>query len=158
MKPPAIKLPDLPPCEPNVSTASVLTGFRSGGARSAWIAYDAKGPDWPNDGDVVALVRLDDVAQLVTNGPNDEAFRNHPFYHHGLRHYTIQELIDSPWIAMTLSMLHKDRVPTNTRGRRHFVFALKETTVDCLAALAAFVGFFPTHGDAIAAACNEMRS
>jgi hypothetical protein len=156
--PNAIKLTDLPPCEPNVSTASVLTGSRRGGGHSAWIAYDAKGPDWPNSDEVVALVRLDDVAQLVTNGPNDEAFHNHPFYRFGLRPYALQELVDSPWIAMTLSMLHKDRVPTNTRGRRHFVFALKESTVDCLAASAVFVGYFPTHVDAIAAACSEVRS
>jgi hypothetical protein len=156
--PAVTELPDLPPCEPNVSTASVLTGSRRGGTHSAWIAYDAQGLDWPNDDDVVALVRLDDVAHLVTNGPNDEAFHNHPFYRFGLRPYAIQELVDSPWIAMTLSMLHKDRVPTNIRGRRHFIFALKENTVDCLAASAVFVGYFPTHSDAIAAACNEMRS
>lgn len=154
--PTAIKVNNLPPCEPNVSTASVLTGSRRGSLHSAWIAYDAKGPDWPNDDDIVALVRLDDVAHLVTNGPNDEAFHNHPFYRFGLQHYAIQELVDSPWIAMTLSMLHKDRVPTNTRDRRHFIFALKETTVDCIAVSATFVGYFPSHSDAMAAARSEM--
>lgn len=153
MKPTTVELTALPPCEPNVSTASVLTGSRSG---HSWISYDAQGPDWPNGNPVIALVRLDDVAQLVTDGPNDEAFHNHPFFRYGLRHYTIQELVDSPWIGMILSMLHKDRAPTNNRGRRHFIFALKETTIDCIATSATFVGYFPTHSDAMAAAWSEM--
>lgn len=148
------KLTDLPACDSCVSNASVMHGTRLANNRHlscAWIAYEVTTPEGG-----VALVRLNDAAYSVANGPNDEAFHNHPFYSLGLEFYEIQEIVNSPWIEDVLTMLHKDRVFKGPGSCRHFVFALKETTVDCIAESADFVGVFPTHKAAMAAASSEI--
>lgn len=153
-----IDLTNLPACEPNTSNASVLQSFCRSETHQwvcVWIAYEAKGPNWPNDDDVVALVRLVRAAYVIANGPNDEALKNHRYFHLGLTLYSLQEIVNSPWIEEVLTMLDRDRTYAGPRGLRHFVFALKETTVDCIAESAEFIGLFPTHKAAMAAALSE---
>jgi hypothetical protein len=97
-------------------------------------------------------VRLDECRYLVTGGPNDEAFLNHRFATFGLEHYRIQEVVDSPWIREVLTLLHKERKYTGPDGYRHFIFGLKECTVDCIAKTIACIGLYPDHPAAMAAA------
>ncbi len=141
-----VELAGLPACDANVSDASVLV---QGGR--AFIAYDVGGADRGR----VALVRLEGVRHVVTEGPNDEAFHRHRFYSLGLRHYAVQEICGSPWIEEVASVLNRDGDREALRGYRHFVFALKETTVDAIARDAVAVGVFGSHREAMGAAAEE---
>lgn len=133
-----IECTDLPRCQPNISRASSLHMGLLG-----FVAYDAE--------DAVALVRFDGCVQILA-GPNDEAFHRHRYYSHGLKHYTIQELIDSPWIEELSKTLDRDGRVDQMPGMRHFVLAIKECAVDVAAELASCVGMFASHAEAMRAA------
>jgi len=147
-KPEVIELTDIPECEPNTSDAVVLSA-----GRRAFVAYDTTGPDRN-----FALIQLDGVSHIVTGGPNDEAFHRHPFFKLGLSHYAIQEIICSPWIPEILALLHMDGLAPNDSKDHHFVFALKETSVDVIAQRLTTVGVFPSLREAMTAACTRAFS
>lgn len=146
-QPRVVELTELPACEPNVSNAAalVLNG-------DAYVTYDTQAPDDP-----IALLRFASVVTLHAPGPNDEAFHNHRWYSLGLKPYTLQEVVNSPWIDELRAQQHKDRLLCLRPGLRHFVLALKETTVDVLAVGVVLVGRFASHTEAIRSALAPAR-
>lgn len=72
------------------------------------------------------------VAQL--GYPNDEALRGHPLYPYGLRWYTFQEVLASPWIAEIRS---RNEVPfpkvAYAGDARHFVYTFHDETFEGIA-------------------------
>lgn len=134
-----VECTDLPLCQPNVSDASSLHI-----GQIAYVAYDT-------DDDGVALLRFDACVQILT-GPNDEAFHRHRYYPLGLKHYTIQELVNSPWIAELSATLDRDGRVDRMPGMRHFVLALKECSVDAAAESVRCIGAFRSHSEAMRAA------
>ncbi len=137
------ELTEFPACCGGTSEASVL---RMGS--DAFVAYDLP----RNQGDKVALVRCGGCMEAYTNGPNDEARSRHPCYKFGLGYGTVLEVLKSPWIP-ELSARHdmfgkRDRF----KDRRHFIFSLKEDTIDVAARDIALVGIYDSHADAMAAA------
>jgi hypothetical protein len=139
-----VECTNLPLCEPNDSDASSLHMDRIG-----YVAYDT-------DDDGVALVRFDGCVQILS-GPNDEAFHHHRYYSLGLKHYTIQEIVGSPWIAELSAILDRDGSVERLPGVRHFVLALKEGSVDVAAESARSVGVFDSHQEAMRAAIALAR-
>lgn len=137
------ELPGIPtPCS-NTSSASVLVV-----GTDAFVAYErGDQADEP-----VTLLRFSGCRRVVTGGPNDEAIGNHRFYKFGLRFYSIQLLIDSPWIDEILKELHKDRTPAANIELQHFVLTLKEDTVDVLATTIKLAGTYSSHKTAMKAA------
>jgi hypothetical protein len=146
-----VELIDLPVCEPNVSDAIVLVSTAAG-FRMAFVAFDTWDPDRPDQPRGVALVRFDRIRQVIARGPNDEALHRHPFFSLGLRHYTLQEIVHSPWNALVSSLLDKDGRVNRCEDARHFVLAFKETCVDVLADGYALIGIFPSQDTALSAA------
>lgn len=133
-----IELTSVPRSDSNIADASVLV-LRD----ATYISYEARtDPE-------IALMRFNHPRRVITNGPNDEGFHRHPYASLGLEYYRIQEIVDSPWIAEVSASCHKDGRPDWLIGCRHFVVALKETTVDVAAEDVAFVGLFCTHAEAM---------
>ncbi len=133
---------EFPACAPNTSTGSVL---RIGD--TAYVSYDIRGPEHK-----VVLICCQGCVDAHTNGPNDEARSRHPCYKFGLGYGTVLEVENSPWIP-ELSALH-DMNGSRSRfeDRRHFIFSLKEDTIDVAARDIALVGLYDSHADAMAAA------
>jgi len=148
MPPSVIELSAFPVCDSNVSDAEPLRS-----ESSAFVSYDICEPE-----DSVALLRVEHCARLIDKGPNDESFHKHPCYSIGLRHYTIQEVIDSPWLADVAKTLDRDRHISHPKHLRHSVLALKETTVDIAARDIALLGVFPSHAFAMQAALTYTSS
>jgi len=141
-------LADLPPCEPNTSSALCVLAIEG----TVWLAYDSRSPDSP-DSDAFSVVRISHCSVFRGGGPNDEAFHNHPLYNvvEGLSSYQIQEIVDSPWIEEQARILHKQRLPDaeRTARTRHLFFALKEEVFECLAESYSVDGTFATPGEAV---------
>lgn len=126
------ELTDLPRCDPNLSAGSV---FKAQARKGLVVVYESQGPGWP-DSEHWAVVCFSPCACVVCGGPNDEALGNHPLFASGLRFYTLQEVIDSPWLAERCRIQDKDANPHPPwwLGRcRHFVLAFKENTVEVMA-------------------------
>jgi len=141
MTPRVIELTDLPRSDSNIADASVLVH-----RDAAFVSYDARSdPE-------VALIRFDRPWRVVTNGPNDEGFHRHPYASFGLGAYAIQEIVDSPWIPDVSASHSKHGRRDWLDGCRHFVIALKETTVDVAAERVSLVGLFDSHTEAMRAA------
>jgi hypothetical protein len=156
--PRVVELTDLPPAEPNCQTVN----FVCAGGRVRLI-YEVNPFLRPPKGTRGAdpsfvVVDLGHCYSLAT-GPNDEALGNHPMAKHGLQAYAIQEVVNSPWIADRVRVLHKDGIidPRIHAGLRHFVFAFKEGLFECLARGYRVVGTFPTEDDAWQAASAVGR-
>ncbi len=142
-KPPrVVELADLPRLCPNTSDASILVH-----GSNAFVAYDL----WPEEW-TAALVKFEGLSHLIANGPNDEAFHNHPYYSLGLKCCALQEIVNSPWIQKVSAIVHKDGHPGWLPDARHFVLAFKETTVDVLASSFSPVGVFQGRTAAMSAA------
>lgn len=136
MPPKVVELTDLPHCCSNTYGASVLAH-----GSSVFVAYAVQ----DNDADFKsALLHFKRAIHVIAMGPNDEAFGNHPYYSLGLQAYTLQEIVQSPWISEVSSVLNKDGLRNWFPDARHFVLAFKETCVDVLAQSVEFTGTF--HG------------
>lgn len=93
---------------------------------------------------VVAYGRGNEGAAVITfplwvdvkvGGPNDEALSGHPLYKYGLKPYSIHRVENSPWLEElerqnSLHPLHLS--DQYRRAKNHYIFALKEQTVECL--------------------------
>lgn len=127
-KPHVVELTDIPPVEPNeseeifVSTPDVFVVYRA----NPFTQVDFVG--W-------VLLNMQGCCAIHGGGPNDEAIFNHRFASAGVMPITMQEVVNSPWIREYSQYAHREG---NARvvplvDARHFVFALKEGTIDCLA-------------------------
>lgn len=128
-----VELTDLPPPEPNIQDVQFM--MFNGRAHVIYLTNRA-----PHEYDFV-VVEFSGVADVVGGGPNDEAFHNHALARYGLKHYSLQEVVNSPWRRERALIRHKDRVVTpRALALRHFVFSFKEGTFECLAEKYALVG------------------
>lgn len=148
MTPQIEELANVPPPSADISGASVLVV-----GTDAFVAYETSS----SDDEFIALVHFRHCLRVMTGGPNDEAFGNHRFYQFGLRPYTVQRLVGSPWIEEVQKERHKFRTPTPNLSLHHIVFALKGAAVDVLATNVEFVGLFPTHRAAMEAAVSSSE-
>jgi hypothetical protein len=131
-----VEVPHVPTPSPNVSDAVVM--MRDG---VTMLAYGAI----TGGRDHVAGVRFDDCVQVVAGGPNDEALHQHRWFSLGLRHYTIQVCSDSPWAREVLASRDKHGIAHDAHRYQHFVLALKDTTIDVLAASITHVDLAKEH-------------
>lgn len=143
----AIELSDIPDCCPCTSLGRVLT-FGS----TLIVIYEINQVN-AADGMYWAAIRCDCFLAAQWGGPNDEAFHNHPLYSadpDGIRHYTMQEVIGSPWIreraAIADAKRNADRLMTD---QHHFIFAFKENCVECVAESCVSLGVFPSINDVL---------
>ena len=121
------------------------------------VVYESQGPEWPDE-DTYAVVKLDGCHMYLGRGPNDEAIHNHPSAKYGVTPYAMQEVINSPWIAERARLLHKDGLvsPWAVEGRRHFLFAFKEHSLDFIAKSYTIVGEYKTKEEAMESAFRAI--
>ncbi len=144
-----VEIKDLPTCCPGTSSATVLA--YPGTVR---LMYETRDSPWP-DSDSWAVIRFHDCGPYHGGGPNDEAAHNHRLYKHGLLVYSIQEVLNSPWLREQNAINHKDGNPdTRLARRRHFILALKETLFECAANGYSLVGEFNSSEAAYRALCG----
>jgi hypothetical protein len=82
-----------------------------------------------------AVITFDDWANVKAGGPNDEALGGHPLYEYGLKHYSIHRVENSPWLEELerQNSVHPQHSAIRFRASKvHYIFALKEETVECL--------------------------
>lgn len=71
-------------------------------------------------------VRFKTCYYMTFGSPNDEALHKHRLWGHGLRHYTVHRIENSSLIPMV------DRQSAGPRGATHYLFAFKESTLECV--------------------------
>ena len=140
-----VELADLPEADPNL--ASVF-GIPCGAKLYVIYGTASDDPSDPSEDESCAVVMFNNCESFLGRGPNDEAIRNHPLYGQGLMSYTIQEVCDSPWVDELVRMRHKDGLPLFRNGQRHFLFALKEGSLELTAGSYSLVGQFSSYGEA----------
>jgi hypothetical protein len=82
-----------------------------------------------------AVITFSNWANLKAGGPNDEALGGHPLYEYGLKHYSIHRVENSPWLdeLERQNSVHPQHSSGRFRASKvHYIFALKEETVECL--------------------------
>lgn len=138
-----VELRDLPPADPNcASVVPIICG------RAVYAVYLVASGGESDDGPY-AVVAFDGCRSFLGGGPNDEALHRHPLFEHGVMHYAIQEIVDSPWVEERARLLHKDGDPGFFGdGQRHFLFALKEDSFECMANGYSLLGVYPSYGEA----------
>jgi hypothetical protein len=88
----------------------------------------------PGEGEA-AVVTFSNWVDVKVGGPNDEALSGHPLYKYGLRHYSIHRVENSPWLDELERQNSVHPLHSSERFREskvHYIFALKEETVECL--------------------------
>lgn len=140
-----IELTDIPSVEPNSSDEMFLALPR------VFVIYQVSPITEGPFGFV--LLEMKNCRAIHGGGPNDEALRNHRCYEYGLQAYTLQEVVNSPWIEEHARYQHRDgKTNLMPPEMRHFVFALKEGAIDCLATGYKMHGPFNSMRDACNAA------
>ncbi len=144
----AVELTDIPPPEPNMSTARVV--ILDG---ATLLIYEAN----PYIGDHQrgwVLIELHHCALVSTGGPNDEGLGHYRPGGAALEHYTNQEIENSPLIASAVALSLFPRMDHRKRqgGLRHFIFAFKEEALECLATGYRHLGTHETFDAALEAA------
>jgi hypothetical protein len=82
-----------------------------------------------------ALITFRGGYGIREGGPNDETLDGHPLYRYGLKHYSIHRVENSPWLQQLerQNSVHPDHSAERfLSGKAHFVFALKEQTIECV--------------------------
>jgi hypothetical protein len=122
MKPRIVLVQDWPPPD-TVERALVVVG-----AFRAMVGYGT------GDG-AFAVISFGGRCDIKVGGPNDEALDGHPLYRYGLKHYSIHRVDNSPWLH-DLERQNSAHPAHNAErflsGMAHYVFALKEQTVECV--------------------------
>jgi hypothetical protein len=87
-------------------------------------------------GQLIARVRFDRPYAHMFGPPNDEAFSGHPLASRGLGAYRVWEIDSSSWLRSLecMNSVHPHHSPDVFMRLRHFVFAFKDTTFECIAA------------------------
>ena len=121
MKPHVVVVEDWP--QPDTVTPSVVTVSGS----TLMVCYGS--------GDQFAVLRLL-CSDMKIGGPNDETLNGHPLYIFGLKHYSIHRIENSPWLheLERQSSVHPRHLSERfLRGKVHYLLALKEETIECIA-------------------------
>ena len=82
-----------------------------------------------------AVVRFERWTDVRAGGPNDEALYGHPLYKYGLKHYSVHRIDPSPWLVdlEKQNSVHPRHSSKLFMERKvHYLFALKEETVECI--------------------------
>jgi hypothetical protein len=108
-----------------------------------------------------AVVTFRGGCDIKEGGPNDETLSGHPLYRYGLKHYSIHRIENSPWLQdlERQNSVHPAHSPERfLSGKVHFVFALKEQTVECLVRESAGVQVevFESRRAAVARSCGRI--
>ena len=83
----------------------------------------------------LCLVSFEQCMSAKLGHPNDEAQLGHPLYGRGLRAYTTQIVMNSPWlkeVAKTNSA-HPNDDPKSWNSLNHYIFWFHDSTFECLA-------------------------
>ena len=83
----------------------------------------------------LCLVSFDHCTSAKLGHPNDEAQGGHPLYGRGLRGYTAQIVMNSPWIkeVAKTNSIHPNDNPKTWSTLNHYVFWFHDSTFECLA-------------------------
>jgi hypothetical protein len=84
-----------------------------------------------------AVITFQSWSDLKMGGPNDEALNGHPLYNYGLQPYSIHRIEDSPWLDALDRQNAAHPLHSSARFRDskvHYLFALKEETIECVVA------------------------
>jgi hypothetical protein len=82
-----------------------------------------------------AVITFPNWVDAKVGAPNDESLNGHPLYKYGLKPYSIHRIENSPWLD---ELEQQNSVHPNHSSARfleskvHYIFALKEETVECL--------------------------
>jgi hypothetical protein len=85
--------------------------------------------------DEYVLVSFAFATDHKVGGPNDEVLHGHPLYDFGLKHYSIHRVEHSPWLEqlnVQNSVHHRHDRQRFMQDKVHYLFALKEETVECI--------------------------
>ena len=83
-----------------------------------------------------AVLTFPSANSLKKGGPNDESLSGHPLYALGLKHYSVHRIENSPWLheLERVNSVHPSHDAQRfLRGKVHYLFALKEETIECIA-------------------------
>ncbi len=101
---------------------------------------------WPSgsyDGRIeYAVLKIENGLQVSIGGPNDEAQLNHPLYGLSESNDPIAEVMNSSFMAETLRRSSKNGKPRLDKACRHYIFFLKENTVEIIAKQVIHLGNF----------------
>lgn len=92
-------------------------------------------PDHPGLRENTAVLRFTNVTCSRFGYPNSEALSGHDLYKFGLRHYTLYEVGNSPWIAELTrgNEVHPRHTPNHFSEARHFVMTFEDSTLEVVA-------------------------
>lgn len=112
-----------------------------------------------------AVAAFRSCSALKLGGPNDETLNGHPLYRYGLKNYSIHRIRSSPWIAELEQQNSVHPLHDATRfleGKVHYLFALKEETVECIVeqgpGQVPAVTVFKSRGEALAHCRNTIEA
>jgi hypothetical protein len=110
------------------------------------LAYYASVPDPDWDGtyvreidlstaDPVILVQFDGAYAWFHGPPNDEACQGHPLASRGLHPYAAFRVENSSWVRHLerMNSVHEHHNPEGFARLRHYVFAFRDSTFECVA-------------------------
>src|SRR5262245_42689194 len=122
MKPRVVLLHDWPP--PDTVTPAVVVRAES----KLIVSYGTSGEQTV----IVTFPRPSAVKVSLTN---DEALSGHTLYEYGLKYYSVHKIENSPWLG-ELERINASHDRHDRRrfleGKVHYLFALKEETVECI--------------------------
>ena len=83
-----------------------------------------------------AIVNFVMPAAFMFGPPNDEAFKGHPLAERGLKPYAAFEIENSSWLRSLerMNSVHPCHDAARfMKGRKHFIFAFHDSTLECIA-------------------------
>lgn len=103
------------------------------------------------------VIRFERCILFKFGAPNDETLHGHPLYAHGLQHYSVHSVLNSPWVAEIEKINSVHRMHDRSRflkGLRHYIFTFHDSTLECLVKIdnenAMTVSVFDTRPEALA--------
>lgn len=123
-------------------------GVLFGNAHRGALVYEC----WPNkesDGRIeYAVLKIEDGIHFTVGSPNDEVQCNHPLHQFNTDYSPIVEVTDSPLISEMLYRSSRRDRPRVNRPVRHYLFFLKENTVEVIAERVNLLGIYTDKHDA----------
>ncbi|HEU4538114.1 MAG TPA: hypothetical protein VFS00_28530 [Polyangiaceae bacterium] len=108
----------------------------------------------------LALVEFKRCVSAKLGAPNDEVFSGHPLAGRGLRAYTAQTVVNSPWLAEleAINRVHRGYRPEFWRSLKHYVFWFHDSTFECVAESYAVEVFHETFSALLARVCLRLTT
>lgn len=86
-------------------------------------------------GEEIAVIHFPLVQKFQFGSPNDEALGGHPLIKHGLTHYRVHRIDNSPWLE---ELERRNAIHTRHDKQRfltdaiHYVFTFQDSTLECI--------------------------